>query len=156
MNPPDIHPRGFFLPVILQLTKIDDSVLCSTLSEITYVALQLRAGWVVMPGKGFQLLDMWQEGLSILGNEPCKQPVFDPPMLGICPHLESLVHFMLILVLCGESIELLTPGFFFFRISRCHFVEARQDLYIVLESKAKRMHYNVTCIYLLGADDRFL
>lgn len=78
-----------------------------------------------MPGKGFQLLDMRQEGLSIFGDDPCKQPFFCSPMLGIRPHLESLVDFTLVFILCVKSIKLLTSGFFLFCISLCHFVEAR-------------------------------
>ena len=53
-----------------------------------------------MPGKRFQLLDMRQEGLSIFGDDPCKQPFFCSPMLGIRPHLESLVDFTLVFILC--------------------------------------------------------
>ena len=38
MNPPDVHPSRFCLPEFLELTKVDDFMLSSTLSEITNMA----------------------------------------------------------------------------------------------------------------------
>ena len=38
MNPPDVHPSRFCLPVFLELAKVDDFMLSSTLSKITNMA----------------------------------------------------------------------------------------------------------------------